>query len=287
MTRLKTLKWGDWLLLALVLVLISYIWLQISDVLNYRWRWSLVPHYIVGWHDGRKEWFLNLLLQGLAMTIRIVIFATLLAFVFGLVLGLARTSRNLVISLLARTYLELLRNIPPVVIVFIFYFFLSAPLIEFLGLERWGRLIARSGDYQILTLLLGDMRLFPQLVSGVLVLALFESAFIGEIIRSGIESIEVGQREAARSIGMSRIQEMRYIVLPQALRKVVPPLANQFISLIKDSSIVSLISIQELTFKTLELVASSRLVFEGWITCAAFYFVICFLLSRAFARWET
>ena len=79
---------------------------------------------------------------------------------------------------------------------------------------------------------------------------------------------------------------MRFIVLPQALRKVVPPLANQFISLIKDSSIISLISVQELTFKTVELVASTRAIFEAWITTAVFYFVICFGLSLLFRRFE-
>ena len=85
---------------------------------------------------------------------------------------------------------------------------------------------------------------------------------------------------------MTRFQEMRYIVLPQAFRKIVPPMANQFITLIKDSSIISLISVQELTYKTVELVASTRLIFEAWITTAVFYFVICFSLSMLFRRFE-
>ena len=132
----------------------------------------------------------------------------------------------------------------------------------------------------------GDMRRFPSLVSGVLVLAMFEAAFVGEIVRAGIQSIPKGQREAARAIGMSPFQEMRYVVLPQAMRKVVPPMANQFISLIKDSSIISLISVQELTYKTVELVASTRLIFEAWLTTAAFYFILCFGLSMLFRRLE-
>jgi len=103
---------------------------------------------------------------------------------------------------------------------------------------------------------------------------------------AGIQSVDKGQREAARSIGMSHYQELRYIVLPQAMRKVLPPLANQSISLVKDSSLVSLISVPDLTFKTVELVASTRLIFEAWITAAAFYFVICFSLSLLFRRLE-
>jgi polar amino acid transport system permease protein len=83
---------------------------------------------------------------------------------------------------------------------------------------------------------------------------------------------------------MSGLQEMRYVVMPQAMHKVIPPMANQFISLIKDSSIISLISVQELTYKTVELVASTRLIFEAWITTAAFYFILCFGLSMLF-RW--
>lgn len=283
---LKKLRWPDYLIVAVLIAFFGYIWLSIEGALNYKWRWELIPGYIVGWHSGREEYFANLLLQGLAATIRISIYSGILALLLGTILGVARCSANLTIRMLARTYLEFLRNVPPVVVVFIFFFFLSQQLIDALNLERWARGIARQEDNQIWTFFFGEMRRFPSLVSGVIVLALFESAFVGEIVRAGIQSIPKGQHEAARSIGMSRIQELRYVVLPQAMKKVVPPLANQFISLIKDSSILSLISVQELTYKTVELVASSRIIFEAWITTAAFYFVVCFGLSRIFARLE-
>lgn len=287
MTRLiQKLKWPDWVILAVLAGFFGYVLLTIEGTLNYSWRWHLIPGYIVSWHTTREEYFANLLLQGLIATIRISIYALILAVILGTILGIARTASNLTVRMLARTYLELLRNIPPVVVVFIFFFFLSQQLIDFLDLERWARGIARQDDNAIWEFFFGNMRRFPSLVSGVIVLALFESAFVGEIIRAGIQSIPKGQHEAARSIGMSRWQELRYIVLPQALKKVVPPLANQFITLIKDSSIISLISVQELTYKTVELVASTRMIFEAWITTAAFYFVICFSLSRLFARLE-
>jgi len=188
--------------------------------------------------------------------------------------------------MLARTYLEFLRNIPPVVIMFIFFFFLSEQLIVALNIESWARCIARQENNAMWEFFFGDMRRFPSLISGVIVLALFESAFVGEIVRAGIQSVPTGQHEAARSIGMSGLQEMRYIVLPQALKKVMPPMANQFITLVKDSSIISLISVQELTFKTVELVASTRMIFEAWIVTAGFYFAICFGLSVLFRRLE-
>jgi len=280
------MRWPDYLILAVLVAFFGYIWLTIEGTLNYKWRWELIPGYIVGYHGDREEYFANILLQGLAATIRISIYAGILALVFGTALGVARCSGNLTIRMLARTYLELLRNIPPVVVVFIFFFFLSQQLIDALDLARWSRGIARQEDIWLWEFFFGDMRRFPSIVSGVIVLALFESAFVGEIVRAGIQSIPKGQWEAARSIGMSRFQELWYIVLPQAMKKVVPPLANQFISLIKDSSIISLISVQELTYKTVEMVASSRMIFEAWITTAGFYFVICFGLSQLFSRLE-
>jgi len=209
-----------------------------------------------------------------------------LALILGVILGIARCSKNLAVRMLARTYLELLRNIPPVVVIFIFFFFLSEQLVAAFAIEDWARAIARQEENGVWEFFFGDMRRFPSLISGVIVLALFESAFVGEIVRAGIQSIGKGQHEAAQSIGLNKFDQMRFVVLPQALRKVVPPMANQFISLIKDSSIISLISVQELTFKTVELVASTRAIFEAWITTAVFYFIICFSLSLLFRRLE-
>ena len=284
--KLKKLHWLDFLVLTVVVGFFGYIWWQIEGSLNYKWRWHLIPNYIMRYHTGREEWFANVLLQGLAATIRISIYSSILAVILGTILGVARCSANLTVRMLARTYLEFLRNIPPVVVVFIFFFFLSEQLIQALNIESWARGIARSEDKGVWEFFFGEMRRFPKLISGVIVLALFESAFVGEIVRAGIQSIDKGQREGARSIGMNRYQELRYIVLPQAFKKVVPPMANQFITLIKDSAIISLISVQELTFKTLELVASTRLIFEAWITTAAFYFVLCFGLSMLFRKLE-
>lgn len=284
--KTRRLHWIDWLILALLAGVVAVIWWRISGTLNYRWQWERIPNYILRWDAEDGRWVANLLLQGLVTTIRISIYASVLALILGTVLGIARTMQNLAIRMLARTYLELLRNIPPVVVIFIFYFFLSEQIIAAFGIEAWARGIARSDNPEVWEFFFGDMRRFPSLISGVLVLALFESAFVGEIVRAGIQSIPRGQREAARAIGMGPLDEMRFIVLPQAMRKVVPPLSNQFISLVKDSSIISLISVQELTYKTVELVSSTRMIFEAWLTTAALYFLLCFGLSLAFRRLE-
>lgn len=282
----KRLHWMDYVIVAALIVAAVTIAARIGGTLNYDWRWENIPNYIFRYRADEERWVANLLVQGLVATIRISIYASVLALILGVILGVARCSVNLTVRMLARTYLEFLRNIPPVVVIFIFFFFLSEQLISALNIESWARSIARQENNGIWTLFFGDMRRFPALISGIIVLALFESAFVGEIVRAGIQSVDKGQGEAAKSIGMSQFQELRYIVLPQALRKVLPPMANQFISLVKDSSLVSLISVPELTFKTVELVASTRLIFEAWLVAAAFYFVICFGLSMLFRRLE-
>ena len=282
----RRLHWFDIVLLVGLVLFGALVWYRIEGALNYTWRWQIIPNYIVRFNEEEGRWVANLLLQGLITTIRVSIYASVLALVLGMILGIARCSKNLAVSMLARTYLEVLRNIPPVVVIFIFFFFLSEQLVTAFAIEDWARAIARQEDKAVWEFFFGDMRRFPSLVSGVIVLALFESAFVGEIVRAGIQSIDKGQHEAAQSIGMNKADQLRFIVLPQALRKVVPPMANQFISLIKDSSIISLISVQELTFKTVELVASTRAIFEAWITTAVFYFIICFGLSLLFRRFE-
>ncbi len=282
----RRLHWLDFAIIAVLVAFFGYIWMQIGSQLNYKWRWEIIPNYLLRFDEEKGRWVANVLVQGLITTVRISIYASVLAVAFGTILGVARCANSLTVRMLARTYLEVLRNIPPVVVIFIFFFFLSEQLIVALNIEGWARQIARQENNAVWEFFFGDMRRFPSVISGVIVLALFESAFVGEIVRAGIESVSRGQREAARSLGMSWLDEMRFIVLPQAIKKVLPPLANQFISLVKDSSIISLISVQELTYKTLELVSSTRAIFEAWITTAAMYFVLCFGLSMLFRRLE-
>ena len=285
-TLIRRFTWIDAALLAVLAAFAAYVWIQIDGRLNYVWRWEIIPAYMFRFDEAEGRWVANLFVTGFLTTLRICIYASVLALIFGVILGLARTASNLTVNLLARTWLECLRNVPPVVVVFIFYFFLSEQLISAFGIEQWAREVAQGDNARIWEFFVGDPRLLPVLLSGTLVLALFESAFVGEIVRAGLESVDPGQKEAARALGMGSLHELRFVVLPQAMRKALPPMANQFITLVKDCSIVSLISVQELTYRTVELVSSTRAVFEAWITTAAFYFVLCFGLSLLFRRLE-
>jgi polar amino acid transport system permease protein len=120
----------------------------------------------------------------------------------------------------------------------------------------------------------------------VITLAFFEGAYMAEILRAGIESIERGQRQAAYALGLSWIDEMRFVVMPQVVRRVLPALANEFVNTVKYSAIASIVSIQELTFMGRQVVVATRYIFETWITVSAMYMALTLSLSLAAGRLE-
>jgi polar amino acid transport system permease protein len=224
-------------------------------------------------------------MQGLFTTLRLSIWGTVLATILGTILGLCRISQGLFYRLLGRSYVELIRNMPPLVLIFIFYYFVSAQIMPVLGLNEF--ISAQSETTQRLCeLLFAPPAFLSAFFSALVTLAIFEGAYVAEIVRAGIQSIDKGQWEAAHALGLSKWQQMRYIILPQAVQRILPPLAGQFISLIKDSSIVSVISIQELTFQGMELMATTYLTFEIWITITLLYLVMTFTCSLAVQRLE-
>ena len=271
-------------MLAVLFGLLGYVLHRAQSHFHYNWDWRLIPGYFVR-HDPERGWILNLLGQGFLATVRLALWGGLLAAAIGGVMGLCRVSRSLFLRLLGRTYVELVRNTPPLVFIFIFYFFLGGQLMPVLDVEN--RIAEASPEtLAVLALLFGRPELLPNFLSGLVCLALFEGAYVAEIVRAGIESIPRGQWEGAAALGLPPRPTLAKIILPQALRAVVPPLAGQFISLIKDSALISLISIQELTFAGTELAVSSGRVFEVWLTVAALYFLLCFGLARLFRRLE-
>ena len=181
--------------------------------------------------------------------------------------------------------MDVIRNIPVLVWIFIFYYFVGDRLLPALGINQV--VLMDGGPLSgIMSLILAEPAKIPAFISGAVALAVYEGAYITEIIRAGIQSIDKGQWEASSGLGFSRAQQLRHVIFPQALRRVMPPLAGQFISTIKDSAIVSVISIQELTFQGMELMAATYLTFEVWITVTLLYFLLTFSCSRLAGRLE-
>jgi polar amino acid transport system permease protein len=237
----------DTLKYLLTVAVLAWILGRGTEQLGYRWHWHRVPRYLFTFRDG--HFTAGPLLLGLAVTFQIAGLGLVCAFVIGLITAIFRLSDSFAARLLARAYLEAIRNTPLLVQLFFIYFVL-APVI--------------------------DMGAFT---AAVLALSLFEGAYTSEILRAGIVSIHKGQWEAAQSLGMSRAQAYIHIVLPQAIRRILPPLTSQGVSLIKDSALVSTISIYDLTMQGRAIISQTFLTFEIWFTVAAIYLVITVSLS--------
>jgi len=275
----------DGVILAAVLGFFGYLCYRLFFALNYQWNWSVIPTYLVRFDAEQHRWTANILLEGFFTTIKLSIWATFFAAVLGLIIGLMRISPRLFFRLIGRTYIEAIRNTPPLVLVFIFYYFVSDQLFTFLAIEDIFRASPQPVQ-DILTWFFSAPGLITQFFSGVLTLALFQGAYIAEIVRAGIQAIDTGQWEAGKTLGLTRWQLMRLIILPQAVKIMLQPLAGEFINTIKWSSIVSIISIQELTFQGLQVMASTRATIEIWLTISAMYLVLCLSLSLVVRRIE-
>jgi len=197
------------------------------------------------------------LLEGLVVTLQISGLSAILAFSIGFLLAMMRISNYQFLKDIATVYIAIIRGTPLLVQIFIFYFII-ATIFE---LERF--------------------------LAGAISLGLFFGAYIAEVLRGAIQSIDKGQYEAAKSLGMNYIQTMVYIVMPQALKRALPTLVGEMIALVKDSSLVSVISITDLTKVGREIVANTFSPFETWLIIAAMYFAITFLLSALGHNIET
>lgn len=204
----------------------------------------------------------NLLWGGL-ITLQLTAISILLGLVGGSLLGIARLSPSKLVSILARLYVDFFRGTPLLVQLFIIYFGLPA-LLQGIGLP---------------------LRL-NQWTAAIIALSLNSAAYIAEIVRAGIQSIELGQREASQSLGLGAIQTMRYVIFPQAFRRMIPPLGNEFISMLKDTSLVAVIGFEELFRRGQLVVAQNFRSFEIYTAVALVYLVLTLISSQLFSALE-
>lgn len=199
-----------------------------------------------------------LLLTGAAVTVKITALSVLLGIIIGLFVGIARISTYRVVHWLAAVYVDFLRGTPLLVQIFLVYF--ALPVVT-------------------------GQRIDP-FVAAIAACSINSSAYVAEIFRAGIQSIDAGQMEAGRSLGMTWLQTMRYIIVPQAARRVIPPLGNEFIALLKDSSLVSVIGFEELTRRGQLIIARTYASLEIWLCVAIIYLVMTVSISRLVAWLE-
>ena len=194
--------------------------------------------------------------DGILVTFQVTIASILLALVIGLVTGLGRISTNRFFNLSASLYVEVVRGIPLLVQLFYIYFAL-------------GRLVR-----------------VPDIVAAIVALAFCYGAYMGEVFRAGIKSIDFGQTEASLSLGFNQRQTMAYVVLPQAWRTILPPVGNEFIALLKDTSLVSIIAVSDILRRGREYASESFNYFETYTMIALIYLVITLILSKLISNME-
>ncbi len=203
---------------------------------------------------------ITLLSSGIALTLYVTFVAYFFALILGLIAGLMRVSRNEILYTISTLYVEIVRGIPLLVQI-LYFFYVIAPFFANLVPEPFDQLFRSEVN------------------EGILALAIGYGAYLAEVYRAGIEAIPRGQMEAARSLGLSYVQAMRHVVLPQALRIILPPLGNDFVSMLKDSALTSAISVKELTLWTRQRSANTFRPLEHWTIAALLYLTMTMGLS--------
>jgi len=230
---------------------------------GYDWKWTAV------WRDGN---YASYIIGGMWVTFYVSMGALVIAIFVGIAAGLARLSKNWVWNQLATIYVELVRGTPLLVQIYVAWFCVTIAVRD--TLEAAG---ASAGLLDISQ---------DKIFWGILTLGVFAGAYVAEIVRAALLSIDKGQTEAALSQGMTRKQVLRFVLFPQALRRMIPPLTGQLVSLVKDSSLLSVIAILELTKRASEVRGATHNTFEVFLPLAALYLAICFPLSWVARRLE-
>lgn len=242
--------------------------LQITNLRRIPW-WLLIILAGIGYMtfrirtDPAYQTIFSIILRGLQTTIYVTIVAFVLALVIGLLAGLGRVSRNVVLRNIAIAYIEFIRGVPILVLIFTIAFVIVPAAVSLLGV---------------------DGNAISQITRAIIALALIYGAYLAEIFRAGIESIGRGQMEAARSLGMSHTQAMRRIILPQAFRNVLPAVGNDFIAVLKDSSLVSVLGVRDLT-QVSRLHASSTFQYQETFFILTFFYLVLTLVLSLFLQW--
>ena len=222
--------------------------------------------------------------NGVIVTLRITMIAFPISTLIGLFVGLLRTSKSTFLFTISTLYVEIIRGIPLVVLILMVAFGIIPLFVELVNaLGAWGVSHFSSGVLNSFfeSMLEFSIRSISMELRAIIALAIGYGAFEAEIFRAGIQSISKGQMEAARSLGMSYIQSMRFIILPQAVRRVLPPLGNDFIAMLKDSSLATVLAVNELTQLTRIRRASTFRVMEAFNIAAFLYLAMTLLLSAA------
>jgi len=243
---------------------------SVTRVRGFEW-WLVIMLGVIAWmafqvvsNEAYSEAWENII-PGLRLTLYLTIGSFLVAMPLGLVIGLGRLSRNRVINTIAQLYIEFIRGLPMIVWIFLVAFVFTRDLADMLGIKT---------------------RDISMTLRGGAALSMFYAAFIAEVFRAGIQSVDKGTIEAGRAVGLGRFQVFRFVTFPQALRNALPALGNDFIALMKDTSLVSILAVGEITYQARIYLGSSFRIRESYFILAVIYVTLTLVLSLLLQWWE-
>ena len=239
---------------CLIVSCILYSSFRGAQSMGYNWQWYQIPKYIYSYTDEGFQF--GELMLGLWTTITLSFTAFFLALIIGFWVALLRLSGLFIGTKIAICFLEFVRNVPLLVLVYLFYY------------------------------VLGPVFKYDRYTASILCLAVYHSALISEILRAGINAVVQGQWEAAKSIGMSKMQTYIYIILPQSVRFLLPPMTGEVVHMVKSSAIVSVIAVAELTTLGQNIISDTYMAFEIWFTIAIIYMIVIMILSIGASQVE-
>ena len=225
-----------------------------AQSMGYNWQWYQIPKYIYSYTDNGFQF--GELMLGLWTTITLSFTSFVLAMVIGFLVAFLRLSRLIIGTKIAVCFLEFVRNVPLLVLVYLFFY------------------------------VLGPVFKYDRYTASILCLAVYHSALISEILRAAINAVAQGQWEAAKSIGMSKMQTYQYIILPQSIRFMLPPMTGEVVHMVKSSAIVSVIAVAELTTLGQNIISDTYMAFEIWFTIALIYMFVIVILSIGASQVE-
>ena len=252
---------------------IALIWVEmkIKNILKPENWWIIILASIISWmlftifNNPEYNKAFYFILPGLRITFLSTLISFVIAIFLGLISGIGRISSNKIASTISRTYIEFIRGVPVLILIFTIAFVVVVDVAELFNINN------------------GNV---PMLVRAIIALSVFYGAYIAEVFRAGIESVPAGQREGGASLGLSERQIMRYIVLPQAFKNMLPALGNDFISMMKDSSLLSVLAVEDLTYRGRLYSGSTFRFAETYLVLTVLYLIITLLLSGLQRRLE-
>lgn len=274
----KCINSYDALLALCAAALIAVFFWRSTGVLRHSWNWGMLLPYIVS-HNAQGSLQAGMLVKGLCATLRLGFWSLFVALITGGLVGCLTAKQRGIAALPGVIYITVLRNTPPLVLLFLVYFFAGSffaePLLQVedavSSMPCWAQ--------TVIAVCFAPAGHIDRMAAAVLTLGLYSGAYVAEIVRGAIEAIDNTQWDASASLGMNPWQQMRWVIAPQALRMMIPPLTGQCISVFKETALASAVSLPELTFQSLEVMAVTRMTFELWFASASMYLCLCGLLA--------